>query len=294
LTIQEIQAELQRLLETREVQPPAGEAEGRPASPSSLRTSVMTHIAWVPQPWRAAAEATLAGLGEAHPSRTIVLFPQPDAPEGELAATVELYCFPAQEDRRVFSEVVTITLPGSKSHIPASIVTPLLRSDLPVFLRWRGAPPFGAAELVQLVEIADRLIVDSREWPEPELGYEQLPALFEEVAASDIAWSRLDTWREAIARLWPAVERAKRLRVRSPRAEALLLSRWLAARLDRRVELVHELAAEIESAEVDGLEALPARRDARSPSELLSDQLEVFGRDAVYEQTVRTFSRHVS
>jgi glucose-6-phosphate dehydrogenase assembly protein OpcA len=143
---------------------------------------------------------------------------------------------------------------------------------------------------VQLVEIADRLIVDSREWPEPERGYEQLPTVFEEVAASDIAWLRLDTWREAIARLWPAVERAERLSMRSPRAEALLLSRWLATRLDRPVALAHELAAEIESVEVDGLEAVPARRDLRSPSELLSDQLELFGRDAVYEQTVRTFS----
>ncbi len=212
------------MLETWELGPPA--AEGEPAGPSSLRTSVMTHIAWVPQSWRKAAEATLAGLGEAHPSRTIILFPQPDAQEGELGATVELYCLPKQEDRRVFSEVVSITLPGSKSHVPASIVTPLLRSDLPVFLRWRGELPFGTDELVQLVAIADRLIVDSREWPRPEEGYGQLPALFEQVAVSDIAWSRLDPWREATGEALARRRRGggdqpARLPSRSPPAVAL-------------------------------------------------------------------------
>ena len=40
-----------------------------------LRTSVMTHIAWVPEEWVEAAEDVLAGLAERHPSRTIVLFP---------------------------------------------------------------------------------------------------------------------------------------------------------------------------------------------------------------------------
>ncbi len=74
--------------------------------------------------------------------------------------------------------------------------------------------------------------------------------------------------------------------MRSPRAEALLLSRWLGTRLDRPVDLAHEPAGEVERVEVDGLEAVPDRRESRSPSELLSDQLELFGRDAVYEQTV--------
>src|SRR5439155_24639705 len=40
------------------------------------RTSVLTHIAWVPEEWVAAAEDVLAGLAERHPSRTIVLVPE--------------------------------------------------------------------------------------------------------------------------------------------------------------------------------------------------------------------------
>ena len=34
------------------------------------RTSVMTHLAWVPAEWVEAAEDVLAGLAERHPSRT--------------------------------------------------------------------------------------------------------------------------------------------------------------------------------------------------------------------------------
>src|SRR5687767_2005059 len=42
---------------------------------SDLRTSVMTHTAWVPEEWLEAAREALAGLAERHPSRTIILVP---------------------------------------------------------------------------------------------------------------------------------------------------------------------------------------------------------------------------
>ena len=38
---------------------------------------------------------------------------------------------------------------------------PLLIPDLPVFLRWRGLPPFGERPFEELVDVVDRLIVDS-------------------------------------------------------------------------------------------------------------------------------------
>ena len=59
----------------------------------NLRTSVATHVAWVPAEWAEAAMETLAGLGERHPSRTIVLFPRPDDSRDELEAEVDLRCF---------------------------------------------------------------------------------------------------------------------------------------------------------------------------------------------------------
>ena len=45
------------------------------------RTSVMTHTVWVPPEWVEAAEDVLTGLAERHPSRTIVLVPEPEGEE---------------------------------------------------------------------------------------------------------------------------------------------------------------------------------------------------------------------
>ena len=54
----------------------------------------MTHFAWAPPEWVDAAETTLAGLADRHPSRTILLMPHPDEPDG-LDADLSLRCFAA-------------------------------------------------------------------------------------------------------------------------------------------------------------------------------------------------------
>ena len=266
-------------------------ASAEPGAPPRLRASVMTHIAWVPERWLEQATATLAGLAERHPSRTILLLPRPDDPRDELEGEVDLRCFVrGGEQREVCSEVISLRLCGERASAPASIVTPLLVSDLPVFLRWRGPLPFGAPELDQLVGVADRLVVDSREWPAAQADLARLPELFDRIAVSDISWARTEPWRAAVADLWPDVAEASALRVAGPENEALLLRAWLASRLGREIRLEHEPAGEIELVEVDGREARPHRLDAPTPSDLLSDQLEAFGRDRIYEEAVRSFS----
>ena len=42
-----------------------------------LRTSTMTHLVWAPPAWLPQARATLAGLRDRHPARTILLVPEP-------------------------------------------------------------------------------------------------------------------------------------------------------------------------------------------------------------------------
>ena len=88
------------------------------------------------------------------------------------------------------TEVIEVRLHGDRARAPASVVLPLTLPDLPVFLRWRGRPPFGADELEQLVDVVDRLIVDSREWPDAPGCYRRLVPYFERVAVSDIVWTR--------------------------------------------------------------------------------------------------------
>ena len=183
-TIAEIERELARLRD-------ASSEEG---SQPNLRTSVMTHIAWVPPAWQSAAEETLAGMAERHPSRTLLLVPRPGEPDG-LDATVSVRCFPIG-DRAVCGEVIELSLRGNRAAAPASLVLPLLISDLPVFLRWRGEPAWESGELEQLVQIVDRLVVDSTEWERLPLPYARLAELFDRVVVSDIAWERTERWRE--------------------------------------------------------------------------------------------------
>lgn len=246
-----------------------------------LRTSVMTHLAWVPTEWHEAATETLAGLGERHPSRGILLVPDPSAADG-IDATVSVLAFPLRAERRhVAAEVIELRLRGDRARAPASIVTPLLMSGLPVFLRWRGRPQFGASELEQLVDVCDRFIVDSREWPDVPAAYRELP--FDRAACSDIAWRRTESWRVALARMWPAIGEARALRAVGPRADAFLLAGWLRSRLGREIDLDHQEADRLERVSVDGDEVAQPPDELPSPSDLLSAELDQFGRDPVYE-----------
>jgi len=254
----------------------------------SMRTSVMTHIAWVPTGWVEQARAALEGMAELHPSRTILLLPQPHADDNRIDARAEVERWEVPEtDRGLVTEVVELTLRGSRAAAPASIVEPLLISDLPVFLRWRGEPPWGTQELDQLVGVTDRLIVNSIEWDDVPGPYARLAELFPRCAASDIAWARTSRWRSHLATLWPALADVRTVRVQGTAAQASLLCGWLRSRLGRHdIALEHDPAEQLEGVALDG-EAVPLPPgDPPAPSDVLSDELERFTPDPVYEAAV--------
>jgi glucose-6-phosphate dehydrogenase assembly protein OpcA len=254
-----------------------------------LRTSVMTHTAWVPPEWVEAAEDVLTGLAERHPSRTIVLVPEPEQEDG-LEADVEVDVFPSGEGRQIWAETIRIRLKGVRAAAPASVVLPLFLPDLPVFLRWRGVPSFGSDSFESLVGVVDRLIVDSTEWDDLPGSYAQLSGVFERVVVSDIAWARTSRWRRQLASLWPEIGNVERIRVTGTAAQAALLAGWLRSRLARSVKLEHEPADHLEAVEIDGEPAPFPPGDPPPPSDLLSDQLDRFERDPVYEEAVRSAS----
>jgi len=278
VSIAEIERELARLRDATSAAPDGGQP--------NLRTSVMTHIAWVPQEWLEKAESALLGMAERHPSRTLILVPRPDLDDG-LDAQVSIRCFPIG-DRAICGEVIELTLRGSRASAPASIALPLLISDLPVFCRWRGQPDFESHEFEQLLGIVDRLIVDSTEWDDVPRAYELLAVLFDKSAVSDIAWARTERWRSLLASLWPGIADARRIRVQGTRAQAYLLAGWLTSRLG------HVVAVEVDEQErltglvVDGEPAPFPPGDPPNPSDVLSAELDRFTRDAVYEAAARS------
>jgi glucose-6-phosphate dehydrogenase assembly protein OpcA len=253
-----------------------------------MRTSVMTHIAWVPHGWREQARAALEGMAERHPSRTILLFPELNADDNRIDARAQVERWEVPDtDRLLVTEVVELTLRGSRAKAPASIVEPLLISGLPVFLRWRGEPSWGAPELEQLIDVTDRLIVDSTEWDDLPASYPRLTRLFPRCATSDIAWARTSRWRSHLATLWPGLADVQTVRVRGTAAQAWLLCGWLRSRLGREeIAVEHDPAETLEAVALDG-EAVPLPPgEPPTPSDVLSDELERFTPDPVYEAAV--------
>jgi hypothetical protein len=271
VSIASIERELARLRD---------ESSEESAQPN-LRTSVMTHLAWVPPDWLDKAESTLMGMAERHPSRTLIMVPRPDREDG-IDARVSIRCFPIG-DRAICGEVIDMTLRGERASAPASIALPLLISDLPVFLRWRGQPEWESEPFRQLVGVTDRLIVDSTEWDDVPGAYGELSQLFERVAVSDIAWARTERWRSLLASLWPDIKDAKQLRVRGTRAQGCLLAGWLTSRLGHDVSCEVEEREKIEGIDVDGVAAPFPPGDPPDPSDVLSAELDRFGRDRIYE-----------
>lgn len=252
--------------------------------PPDLRTSVMTHLAWVPDGWEDEARSALSGMGERHPSRTILLFPEPHTGVDRIDADVSLerYAMPGI-GRDVCSEVVELRLHGKRAKAPASIVEPLLISDLPVFLRWRGEPAWESQELDQLVGIADRMIVASTEWDDLPYPYTRLAKLFDRTAVSDIAWARTSRWRSILASLWPDIANVSSLRVHGTAAQAYLLAGWLRSRLGSEIALEHVDAERLEGIDLDGEPVGFPPGDPPLPSDVLSDELDRYTRDPVYE-----------
>jgi glucose-6-phosphate dehydrogenase assembly protein OpcA len=253
-------------------------------SGSRLRTSVMTHIAWVPEEWVEAAEDVLAGLADRHPSRTIVLFPQSGG-EG-LEGNVESEALPMREGLNFCTDTIRIRLHGTSAEHPTSVVEPLLVPDLPVFLRWRGVPPFGGPVFEELTGVADRLILDSTEWPGLPKPYARMVDIFERVAVSDIAWARTSRWRSMLASLWPEIGKVEKIKVTGTEAQAHLLAGWLRSRLEKPIALEHEPSNKLVGVELDGKPAAFPPGEPPSPADLLSDELDKLSRDPVYEAAV--------
>jgi glucose-6-phosphate dehydrogenase assembly protein OpcA len=251
-----------------------------------LRTSTMTHLVWAPPAWLPQARATLAGLHDRHPARTIFLIPEPRRARG-VSASTSLHAVQVDDAREAHAEVIEIRLCGDAVAHPASIALPLLIADLPVFCRWRGEPEWDSPQLAELVGVADRLVVNSSEWRGIPAAYARLAGLFDRIAVSDIAFARTVGWRARLAECWPGIAEIERIRVEGPKADALLVAGWLRSRLRREIALTRRNVEEVRAIRVDGRAVPQPIGELPSGSDLLSAELDMFGRDPVYEAAVR-------
>ncbi len=185
---------------------------------------------------------SVSGLANRYPSRAIVLIVDPDDEE-DLDIQASAFCsIRGGGGAQVCAEQVTIHVSGPPAEHVESFAGPLLIPDLPVFLWYPGGFSPSSPE-AGMVELADRLIIDSAASGDAEaslrelagmLGNEDIPAI------GDLQWVALSPWRSLIADLFSSPERARKLdEIHSAEVlygpggagRALLLVGWLASTL---------------------------------------------------------------
>ncbi len=206
---------------------------------------------------------TLVGLGIRHPSRAIVLVPHQGSGAAPLDARISTHCNAASGggDRVCYEEVV-LTVRGEAAEHLSGIVAPLLIHDLPTHIWWPGDPPWGDPVFEQLVEMGDRVIVDSADFCDLLGGLRRTSHLRRRSGVGDLSWERLAWWQELTAQFFDAprfrryLPNLSRLHIRyalppaasqrhdedadvapgtpAPMAQALLYAGWIATRLGWR------------------------------------------------------------
>jgi glucose-6-phosphate dehydrogenase assembly protein OpcA len=229
---------------------------------SHARASVLNLIVTVPEVEAAdrVVEAML-GLGVRHPSRAIVRVADPRAPGEPMDARISTHCHPASNrSEQICYEEVVLTVRGEAAEHLAGVVAPLLIHDLPTHVWWPGDPPFSDAVFDQLVEMGDRLIVDSADFSDLLVGMRRLSTLRRQSVVADLSWERLGWWQELTAQFFDAprfrryLSNINGVQIRyavgpgsggpdagdvvpgaaSPMSQAMLLAGWFASRLGWR------------------------------------------------------------
>jgi len=213
---------------------------------AAVRTSVLTLVVVV----RNAADCENArgivgDLGTRHPSRTLVIVADDDAPDhpNGVDAAVWVHAF-EREGRSVCFEEVVLRVRGKARHHLDSVVEPFALPDVPMVV-WlpAGLPSPGDP----LMQAANRVVVDSR--AVAEAGGDVLTrsaTLAKRLPVADLSWMRLALWRSMLAGLFegavyrPFLQAVDRVEVAGNSGPRYLLGGWLLRRLGlppARVEL---------------------------------------------------------
>jgi glucose-6-phosphate dehydrogenase assembly protein OpcA len=204
-------------------------------------------------------------------------------------------------------DVVELRMVGVLAAHADSVVVPLLAPDTPVVTWWHGVPPNRIGD-DPLGGLAQRRITDVVRAPNPVAALYQRGQDFAP-GDTDLAWTRITSWRAALASAYDAVTDAPvsaQVVGDEHDPSALLLAGWLAARLGFDVP-VHGQAKELNQvilrlASGESIRASrttttfsverPGRPTTMAPirdrclGELLTEELRRLDNDAVYAQAL--------
>jgi glucose-6-phosphate dehydrogenase assembly protein OpcA len=147
------------------------------------------------------ASQAVGRLGARHPARAIIVVADGDT-DAQIEADVSLQCS-AVDNAQVCAEQVRLMVGGEAAYHLASVVTPLLVPDIPVYLWLIGSPPLEQAFGQDAVAICERLIVDSGAYDDGagtlSTLSRELSTVADAISLADIAWERITVWRQLIA-----------------------------------------------------------------------------------------------
>lgn len=278
--------------------------ESRRSFGSSALTAVLTLVIITDEEGHYDALRAATTASRAHPSRILaVIRRQADREGSRLDAEVRI------SGENGPGDVVTLRMYGELAHHPGSVVLPLLLPETPVVAWWpRAAPDIPAED--PLGALASRRITDAMTHPIPsqEISH-RVPGY--RPGDTDLAWTRLTTWRAMLASTLDAPYGTITGGVVEGEAEsssATLLRAWLQDRLQVPIThhdtggpgmsavILHTTKGDISLSRTDtGMATLvrpgwPHREVAlkrRSTAELLTEELRRLDPDDIYGATLQ-------
>ena len=176
-------------------------------------------------------------ISDKHPSRMIVL----DAVKGEHGTKIAASETGTSDGPSIFWERVDLGVDGIRAAQRVQFVESLLVKDIPNVLWWAADRLFSSNTFKALLPLVQHLILDSSGTGADPDAIREFAQFFSEQQAGalgDLAWMRLDPWRDVIAQFFddPAMHdelfSLRRVSISSGSdSEALYLGGWLASRL---------------------------------------------------------------
>ena len=211
-----------------------------------------TIVARYPQPaaWTE-IEAETRPVVSAYPSRVIALVNDPEIARTEQPVRIGLLAARRSDGASAIrGELLAAALQGRAFEEGAAIAASWSASGIPTIVWWNDPAPTGDHLFEDMLDIADRILVDSALMTDLAADFTALGDVVEggqHARVTDALWLRMLAWRQAIAQVFdqPAA-RADLTRIDTVeltvqpsaggQAAALLLAGWLASRLGWRLQ----------------------------------------------------------
>lgn len=154
------------------------------------------------------AAEVLDDIATRHPSRAILAISRAaDKPALEAWVSARCHLTDSKTHKQICCEQITVRSEGNGPEELASVVLPLVISDLPVFLWWR-AKTVSLANVKPFLPSVDELIIDSRKDEGAANFFADVMTVIKSylrekeqahIVVSDLNWRRCLLWREALA-----------------------------------------------------------------------------------------------